>query len=249
MSFSNITTSSNIIDCSISLSGSHIAVLTAVGIDLYEWDFRSKTGAPPRKIASKSFDSEHELEAITRYRQIVIQGEHRIGIFSLSKSGSFEMTRYIMEGSNGVLVNDGEDRDFNSSQGGQLRGIYTDEHHEFIWCQTSAGTNCLNRSDLYITSAVHSSPQILVVQQDGQLSNGVNDEFQKQNDQISRQFHIFSLSRKGELYANDKLVTRGCTSFVSTNAHLIFTTSLHLLKFVHIGVSDGRCRKLFTDQC
>lgn len=51
---------------------------------------------------------------------------------------------------------------------------------------------------------------------------------------------VFGLSTKGSLYANDRLLTRNCTSFLVTSAHLIFTTTQHLLKFVHIADVEGR---------
>jgi len=64
------------------------------------------------------------------------------------------------------------------------------------------------------------------------------------------------LSATGSLYARN-LVVHGCTSFVLTPAHIIFTTSQHFLKFVHLtdGLStlavpgndpeiDERCRSI-----
>ncbi|RAL64465.1 hypothetical protein DID88_001941 [Monilinia fructigena] len=44
----------------------------------------------------------------------------------------------------------------------------------------------------------------------------------------------FGLSNNGHLFANTRLLVRNCTSFLVTPAHLIFTTTTHLLKFVHI---------------
>lgn len=46
------------------------------------------------------------------------------------------------------------------------------------------------------------------------------------------------LTRSGSLYVNDRLLIRNCTSFLVTAAHLIFTTSTHLLKFVHLTTAD-----------
>jgi elongator complex protein 1 len=47
--------------------------------------------------------------------------------------------------------------------------------------------------------------------------------------------HIaFGMSASGQLYANSRLLVKNCTSFVVTPAHLIFTTTTHLIKFVHI---------------
>ena len=44
----------------------------------------------------------------------------------------------------------------------------------------------------------------------------------------------FGLSANGHLYANSQLLVKNCTSFIVTPAHLIFTTTAHLIKFVHI---------------
>jgi elongator complex protein 1 len=66
----------------------------------------------------------------------------------------------------------------------------------------------------------------------------------------------FGLSRDGSLYANERLIAHNCTSFVVTASHFIFTTSQHLLKFVHITSTeelevpgdepetDERCRSI-----
>ena len=51
---------------------------------------------------------------------------------------------------------------------------------------------------------------------------------------------IFSLAENGSLFANERRLARNCTSFLVTTTHLIFTTSQHLLKFVHLtGENEG----------
>ncbi|KAF2013672.1 elongator complex protein 1 [Aaosphaeria arxii CBS 175.79] len=71
----------------------------------------------------------------------------------------------------------------------------------------------------------------------------------------SQQISI-GLTNSGVLYANDRILVRNCTSFIVTNAHLIFTTTQHLLKFVHLTnvedmevpadepQTDERCRSI-----
>jgi elongator complex protein 1 len=49
----------------------------------------------------------------------------------------------------------------------------------------------------------------------------------------------FGLSGNGHLYANSRLLVKNCTSFLLTPAHLVFTTTTHLLKFVHITGVQG----------
>jgi elongator complex protein 1 len=61
--------------------------------------------------------------------------------------------------------------------------------------------------------------------------------------------HIaFGMSGTGHLYANSRLLLKNCTSFLVTPAHLIFTTTTHLLKFVHITDVNGT-RPLFQSSC
>lgn len=50
----------------------------------------------------------------------------------------------------------------------------------------------------------------------------------------------FGLTKSGVLFANERILVRNCTSFVVTPAHLIFTTTQHLLKFVHLTSLDGK---------
>ncbi|KAK0514757.1 hypothetical protein JMJ35_003374 [Cladonia borealis] len=81
------------------------------------------------------------------------------------------------------------------------------------------------------------------------LSNGVNIPAAKDV--------VFSLSENGTLFANERRLVRSCTSFLVTPVLLIFTTSQHLLKFVHLvddidaleippdaPESDERCRSI-----
>ena len=49
----------------------------------------------------------------------------------------------------------------------------------------------------------------------------------------------FGLRRSGMLFANKQCVAKDCTSFVVSPSRLIFTTSQHLLKFVHLAAVEG----------
>ena len=50
---------------------------------------------------------------------------------------------------------------------------------------------------------------------------------------------LVSMTRSGALYANKRLLAKNCTSFLVTQAHIMFTTSLHLIKFVHLTTVEG----------
>ncbi|QUC22981.1 uncharacterized protein UV8b_07222 [Ustilaginoidea virens] len=74
---------------------------------------------------------------------------------------------------------------------------------------------------------------------------------------VEGEMAAFGLSRNGHLYANSRLLAKNCTSFVVSPSHLIFTTTNHLVKFVHLTPavedleipeddpeSDERCRSV-----
>ncbi|KAL8995173.1 MAG: hypothetical protein Q9188_006876, partial [Gyalolechia gomerana] len=74
---------------------------------------------------------------------------------------------------------------------------------------------------------------------------------------MNKDSDIFNLTENGSLVANGRTLARGCTSYLVTPSHLIFTTSQHLLKFMHIVAdsetmevppdtpeSDERCRSI-----
>lgn len=54
-----------------------------------------------------------------------------------------------------------------------------------------------------------------------------------------RELLAFGLSRNGHLYANSRQLAKNCTSFLVTENHLVFTTSNHFVKFVHLADVEG----------
>ena len=94
---------------------------------------------------------------------------------------------------------------------------------------------------------------VIVLETDGEMPQLTNWPFQESeestNSEIEMRVHdgliqseqksstsktTFSLSSSGRLFADKRLLAQNCTSFLVTPAHLIFTTSPHLLKFVHM---------------
>ncbi|KAL9099105.1 MAG: hypothetical protein Q9163_005346 [Psora crenata] len=68
---------------------------------------------------------------------------------------------------------------------------------------------------------------------------------------------LFCLDEHGSLFANERCLVKNCTSFLVTPAHLIITTSQHMLKFLHLTQkaetleippdtpeTDERCRRI-----
>lgn len=56
------------------------------------------------------------------------------------------------------------------------------------------------------------------------------------------------LSRSGHIYAGIRQLAKNCTSFVLTPDHLIFTTSNHLVKYVHLTNASGKFKSTLPNQ-
>jgi elongator complex protein 1 len=246
MSFLELTTSGNIADCSISQNGNRIVVLTGTGIEVYECDFQSKLAAAPKKIANMLFASEAEFSSNAFWGQILLHKNNCIKFLWHSEDGETKIACYVIEDSKDTLVNDKVDLVVSDDDRGiHIRNIYTDINHELAWSQGAEGLVCLDQPDLSSASGVHAPCEIVLAEASGVHPNGLHGYSLTHAVQPPKHAHIFCLSRKGELFANEKLLSKGCTSFVTTNSHLIFTTSQHLLKFVHIGALDGMCKGIY----
>lgn len=68
-------------------------------------------------------------------------------------------------------------------------------------------------------------------------SVGIEDSKDSDNQVVDVSFRV---SNNGSLYADQRLLSKNCTSFLVTPAHLILTTGQHLLKFVHMAPVEGK---------
>lgn len=237
MSSSEIVTGENIADCSIDSSGTYVAILTAAAFEVYEWDFRSNPAIAPKKVARLLFASQAAIGPKTVLRQILVHSEDRIKLLSHFETAASKIYNYRFETSSGAtLIDTIEDLiPFEEDEGGLFRNTY-----EYILKQKGERLDLLLlQSALPSSSAINPSSEVLLVKGYGEHEDDVDNYSSIYNSQVHDRTHILSLSRKGELFADGKLLTRGCTSFVTTEAHLVFTTSQQLLKFVHIHMPDG----------
>lgn len=193
MSFCEITASENVVECAISKSSNHVAILTTSTIEVYKWQKQvsTPTNSPletesedaTRRFASTftllskhSLYSDKDTTSLVRYTQIKFDSENNILIVVQSQRATLPQKA--------VLKWYEKDSSLET-----LTGLEASEHDPYI-------------ERLHLGS-------------DGSMCN-------------------ISMSRRGEIYADDRLLSRGCTSFLVTDQHLIFTTSSHFLKFVHL---------------
>ena len=64
------------------------------------------------------------------------------------------------------------------------------------------------------------------------------DDSEKSNTEVAST--SFRVTNNGSLYADQRLLSKNCTSFLVTPAHVIFTTGQHRLKFVHMAPIEGK---------
>ncbi|KAL8946014.1 MAG: hypothetical protein Q9222_007532, partial [Ikaeria aurantiellina] len=117
----------------------------------------------------------------------------------------------------------------------------------------------------YLLDCGTAAPPTKIETNSNEYLDGVRSERTFDNEEVlalepssgTRETSPFTLTENGSLIAQERVLARGCTSYIVTPSHLIFTTGQHLLKFVHIVAdsqefdippdtpeSDERCRSI-----
>ncbi|KZF25746.1 IkappaB kinase complex, IKAP component [Xylona heveae TC161] len=224
------------VDAAISCSGSRIAVLHRNQISLFEWKLDVKPIPAPTEQKRLELPVAENAQA----RQIAFLGDRTV-IVLVSEEGSSTIFSFNFD--SGELLGCDE------ISGPGISRLFPREDHSTI-CYESYDNSVsesvsLSEDNLdlitlqfqeFAVFPVH-CPWVEVVNYNGESI-------------------AFGLSRNGSLYANSKLLAKGCTSFLVSPAHVIFTTTQHLLKFIHMGVAeelevpsddperDERCRSI-----
>ncbi|EXJ85914.1 hypothetical protein A1O1_06283 [Capronia coronata CBS 617.96] len=229
MSFCEISFTSNIVDSAVSQDGHKVTVLTTDTIELCQWVTRSTPKGEARFTTQvqnysialpRAGDSSQSL----RYTQVTQKADE---VFLLAPAqANVGATCHKLEWGNDPSTATFED--VSTPQGSQ--NLLIDTFFETLFCTDPSQNATLSVSDPHSLDQVRlsgSQPNSSLFTVPGGASNEIINGH-------SIQYHKVSLSPKGSLYVNDTLLARECTSYVVTSAHLIFTTSQHLLKFVHL---------------
>ncbi|KAL1960232.1 hypothetical protein VTO42DRAFT_8775 [Malbranchea cinnamomea] len=221
MSLCDIVLDFNAIDVAFSKSSSRIAVLTSNGVSVHSWDLRTVDSLNLKQENFFPFSRSSE-----RARQICFLGETDVYVLKQRDFASGDIERIDLVTGKSVSV-------FQSNDTGHLAAMFSNLEQNVLWLsQRFRQRKELSYSILAYegTGAPSVTPWVECPAQDTcwalatQLYNG--------------EHILFSLSRSGALYANKRLLTKSCTSFMLTAAHVIFTTTQHLLKFVHLTAVD-----------
>lgn len=222
MALHEIEVLSNAIDVAFNVDASLIAVLHQKGISIFEWKSVASSSPPPTLTGRVTFEKP-EFSTLA-YQQISFAGTNEVLVLQKDETGA-SINRYGFNDDTGRMEALGSTPNPTSAIS-TLSSFFKDGvAHPFV-----QGRN----GDLYsLAFGDHSLshcnfPTYLPWVE---ISGG--------GDEIA-----FGMSSHGHLYANSRLLVKNCTSFLVTSAHLIFTTTTHLLKFVHIAQVDGKSLNL-----
>ncbi|CZR59702.1 related to killer toxin insensitive protein 3 [Phialocephala subalpina] len=222
------------IDVAFNADTSLIAVLHGEGIAIFEWKDVATPTASPSLTGRVTFAKADDQQSV--YQQICFSGINEVLVLKRSEQGSL-VKQYCFDDDTGRM-------ELVSSEPTSTPVAYTlssifEEGRAYPYVQGNAGDlHPLTIADQSISRCKFPSYLPWV-----DISNG--------DEPIA-----FGMSTNGHLYANSRLLVKNCTSFLVTAAHLILTTTTHLLKFVHItNVSnlevppddpekDERCRSI-----
>ncbi|KIW09886.1 hypothetical protein PV08_11987 [Exophiala spinifera] len=247
MSFCEVAFDYNIVDCAVSQDSRKIAVLTTHSLELCQWSTRT-TPTGDSKFTTSVQRHSRPLPSTSRYTQVVEKGGE---VYMLAPAQSHKPAACMKLAWSETSTS----KDFEAipiPQGSD--NLLVDIHFDSVACTSSM----LDSTFLVPYPSEIDSHQIHGSQPNSSLFAlpGLDAQVNGTINGHTTQYHKASLTSKGNLYIDDILLVRECTSYVLTAAHLIFTTSQHLLKFVHLTTPsnmqvpgdtpevDERCRSI-----
>lgn len=208
MSFCDIETESSAIDIAFGHRNGSFAILHHQGVDLYELPFTNGRAGRP-KLAKKLPLSLQSDEYFLPLRIVATSTGYRLFAYRGDK---------FVDAAISV-----DDASVQFSQD-TLTPILSTATYDGESSVEGYGQDASGK--LYQLSA--SSIEPLGIQFTSMLPTF--EIFKSSNDAVI----AFGLSRAGHIYANSKQLAKNCTSFILTPHHLIFTTSNHFVKYVHL---------------
>ncbi|RWA08797.1 hypothetical protein EKO27_g6308, partial [Xylaria grammica] len=217
MAMFELSVSSSAVDVAFSPANNFMAVLHQTGVDLYEWTIKQQRSSSPRLLGTTKFAKEHP-------------GEYLLPLqISVTETYSIHC---LCSGSEGPLI---------------FYQIFDPSSGEFSQASTMYAGSMFGFSRL--TQAI--SEDVITQDAFGRLHGVASQADELYTVRYSSQLPwselidlagnviAIGLSRNGHLYANTRLLLKNCTSFLVTPAHLIITTTNHLLKFIHLTDVDS----------
>ncbi|KAL1884313.1 hypothetical protein VTK73DRAFT_7 [Phialemonium thermophilum] len=219
MALFEIAASSSIIDIAFTADNSAFAVLHHTGVDYYRFMTNSGRSLSPSLLGVIEFaEDEASLQGSLQGEksfQIALSGNHTIHVLQKSENGLRILSRQLNK-SDSWLEMAADSVWSIGSYGRPSSGTQA-------YAQDASG-NFFDISSGVLQGLPFKIP--------------VHVPWNELVDTGDELFAV-GLSRGGHLYANSRQLTKSCTSFLVTSNHIIFTTSSHFVKFIHLaGVED-----------
>ena len=228
MALHELLVQSNAIDVAINGDASLIAVLHHLGISLFEWKNISAPSSPP--VLTGRFTFEKTESPTVVYEQITFADKDEVLVTQRHGTSTF-INYYGFNNDTGRMHELSSIASPSPSTSILSSFVQDGSLHPFI--QGSAGDlHSLAFGDHSLSHCNFPTflPWVEIVP-------------------IGNDFVAFGMSSNGHLYANATLLVKNCTSFLITAAHLIFTTTTHLIKFVHITHHNGNTLSSWKSYC
>jgi elongator complex protein 1 len=231
MSLHKLALTQKPIDVAFSMSGARLAVLSDTDVAVYAYDPKQR----PIPLPTLLWRSTSFVDVCPRH--VVFRGDDEICVLTDAWDED-ESSIWLSEGDNllnkGPILEAVQVSSITSSvdiqdlyvhfQDGGVHEMLVERQSSDLTLQTAPKTNL---------PTVASEARIV------QVNGNVRIRSFERDCANVYQSVAFGLTKSGVLYANERMLVRNCTSFVVTSAHLIFTTTQHLLKFVHLTSPDG----------
>ncbi|KAJ5320331.1 hypothetical protein N7508_000614 [Penicillium antarcticum] len=217
MAHNELAMDSNAIDVAFSKSGTRIAVLFSNSFAVYIWSLKS------RPVPIPILESSYPLpdEPASRPRQIAFLNDTEVFVLRNTGPNASRIERTILERRTTEAVYEAADSE-------QLSSIFAGIGHEALWLSHASQPG---RPVGYSSIEMSLNNPDIVPWGD---SPSVDSHWARVVSISEDERILITMSRSGGLYANKRVLARNCTSFLVTPSHLLFTTSQHLLKFIHL---------------
>ncbi|KAJ5229601.1 hypothetical protein N7489_010309 [Penicillium chrysogenum] len=240
MAHNELALESSAIDVAFSKSGNRIAVLSSNAFSVYLWSLKS------RPVPVPILESSYPLSdaPASRPRQIAFLNENEVYVLKDNGPNSSRIERTALDTRTTESVYQAVDSE-------QLSSIFAGIGHQALWFSHARQP----ARPVSYSSIEESSSGNLDIAPWGESPN-VDTHWARVVSISDHERILVAMTRTGTLSANKRVLARNCTSFLVTPSHLLFTTSAHLLKFVHLNhvdemevpedtpETDERCRSI-----
>lgn len=256
MALHELSLEANIIDVAVSspsISRSHasIAVLLPGKVEIYRWNLLEQKMQSPYLWTILSLDKSSKLGVLNRALvglQVMFLGHEHLLILQ-SHDITNTLSIYKIEEKSFSLVNSTEQAVasrflIDVSRTASMPYVCTLMYPNIQVLQLLGQFTDLLQGNWQEKAVLASFPrstyQFEVVILDGSHQLTGSNLSANGIDSSSRVTLTFGLTINGSLFACERCIAKDCTSFTLTPSYLIFTTSQHLLKFVHLTAADSK---------